>query len=274
LVPLPDVEPGAISQEEVLPGGVDNAGGVVRIGDEVLRPARDHTSAAFSLLDHLRSAGFDGAPRPLGRHPDGRERLTYIAGQVPLPPFPRWFLTDAALASTTVLLRRFHDASLGFVLPAGATWNEELADPEGGDVICHNDVCPENVVFRDGLAVALLDFDFAAPGRRTFDLATFARMFVPLDSPEEAARSGRSGLDPFKRLRIVADSYGLETGRTELVELAELRLAAAHEFVRRRVDEGDPAFTRMWNERGGDAMYERRRQWFQTNRERLFEAVG
>ena len=29
--------------------------------------------------------------------------------------------------------------------------------------MCHNDVCPENVVFRDGIAVALLDFEFAAP---------------------------------------------------------------------------------------------------------------
>jgi thiamine kinase-like enzyme len=48
-------------------------------------------------------------------------------------------------------------------------------------VICHNDVCLENVVFRGGLAVALLDFDFAAPGRPTFDSAAFARMCVPVD---------------------------------------------------------------------------------------------
>ena len=49
-----------------------------------------------------------------------------------------------------------------------------MADPEGGPVVCHNDVCLENVVFRNGEAVALLDFDFAAPGRPVYDLACFA----------------------------------------------------------------------------------------------------
>ena len=54
-----------------------------------------------------------------------------------------------------------------------------MADPDGGSVMCHNDVCLENVVFRDGRAVTLLDFDFAAPGRRSFDLAAFARDVRP-----------------------------------------------------------------------------------------------
>ena len=31
---------------------------------------------------------------------------------------------------------------------------------KGGPIVCHNDVCLENVVFRDGEAVGLLDFDF------------------------------------------------------------------------------------------------------------------
>ena len=42
--------------------------------------------------------------------------------------------------------------------------------------MCHNDVCPENVVFRDGIAVALLDFEFAAPGRPVYDVAQLARI--------------------------------------------------------------------------------------------------
>jgi len=39
-----------------------------------------------------------------------------------------------------------------------------MADPLGGEVFCHNDVCPESVVFRDGVAVALLDFDVGEAG--------------------------------------------------------------------------------------------------------------
>jgi Ser/Thr protein kinase RdoA (MazF antagonist) len=63
-----------------------------------------------------------------------------------------------------MLMRRFHDASRSFD-PSSSTWSDEMADPARGTVVCHNDVCLENVVFRDGIAVGLLDFDFVAPGR-------------------------------------------------------------------------------------------------------------
>ena len=81
-----------------------------------------------------------------------------------------------------------------------------MADPAGdGPVICHNDVCLENVVYRNQVAIGLLDFDFAAPGRREHDLANFARMNVPLDTDEDAVLLGRTPpFDPFRRLRVVA----------------------------------------------------------------------
>jgi hypothetical protein len=97
---------------------------------------------------------------------DGRqERLEYIAGDVPVPPFPEWWRTDRSLASTAVLLPRFHDATEGLEVGERSLWSQELADPRGGKVICHNDVCPENVVYRDGAAVALLDLDYAERSR-------------------------------------------------------------------------------------------------------------
>jgi thiamine kinase-like enzyme len=110
---------------------------------------------------------------------DGRERLRFIAGDVAVPPFPAWAQSDDALASVSALIRRLHDASRGLDL-SDCTWSDEMADPEGGPVLCHNDVCLENVVFRDGAAVGLLDFDFVAPGRAVWDLARFATVCVPL----------------------------------------------------------------------------------------------
>ncbi len=137
-----------------------NAGAVRRVGDVVVRPANDHSPAIHALLRHVRAAGFIGVPEPLSLDPVGDERLSFIPGDVPFPPFPAWSQTDDMLASTVKLLRRFHDATVGFVRPAGATWSSEMADPDvlghtglGGEaVICHNDVCPENVVFRDSAA--------------------------------------------------------------------------------------------------------------------------
>ncbi len=259
-------------REEVLHGGVGNAGRVVRIGDETHRPAGSQAPTVHALLAHVRASGFDGVPEPLGIGA-GRERLRFVPGDVPTPPFPDWSQTDAVLASTASLLRRFHDATVDFVAPADARWDRELADLQAGEVICHNDVCPENVVYRSGLAVALLDFDFAAPGRRVFDLASLARMCVPIDTDGDAARTGRRGLDPFTRLRVVADGYGLSTDRAELVDALADQMRGGGAFVQRRVDAGDPAFTEMWNQMGGAERYRRRERWFTVNRQRFLDAL-
>ena len=249
--------------EEVLPGGVANAGRVVRVGDHVLRPATADTPRIHALLRYVRAAGFEGVPEPVGVDPDGRERLVYIPGDVPFPPFPAWSQTDEVLASTAELMRGFHDASAGFDATIGGTWTTELSDPQGGPVICHNDVCPENVVYRNGRAVALLDFEFAAPGRRVHDIAAFARMCVPIDTDADAARLGRGGLDPFSRLAVIADAYGFESDdRGALLEALSAQIT------------GGEAFVTMWNEMGGAERYRRRQAWFEANRHRFAAALG
>ena len=203
--------------EEPLLGGVANAGAVVRVGDHVLRPTTVHTASIHRLLHGLRKAGFDASPRPLGIDPDGRERLQYIEGEVPTPPYPAWVQTDGALASIAALLSRFHAAAGSLELDE-ATWSSEMADPEGGSTVVHNDVCLENVVFRDGEAVALLDFDFCAPGRPTYDLARCLRMCVPIDDDLNASRLGWHSPDRPRRLRLAADAYGLDAdGRSALL---------------------------------------------------------
>lgn len=274
---MTDDRGGAGGDVEVLQGGVANAGAVVRVGPHVFRPSGPHAPAIHALLAHVRTRGFDGVPEVVGVEPDGRERLLFIPGDVPVPPFPEWSQTDEVLASIARLIRRFHDATVGFVALGGAwEWSDEMADPEPGDdpVLCHNDVCPENVVFRDGVAMALLDFDFAAPGRRVFDLASFATMCVPIGSPESAAKTGRHGLDAVGRLRVVADAYGLDgPGRHELLDLLEARFANAGAFVRRHVDAGEKPFIEMWEAMGGQAFYDDRRDWFAANRSRLDRAM-
>jgi hypothetical protein len=253
--------------DEILSGGVANAGRVVQQGDFVLRPSNPNSEAIHAFLRGLRSAGFEGASLPVEIQADGRERLLFIEGDVPVPPFPDWAQTDKALSSIAALMRSFHQASSRLrVIPA--KWSDELADPSGGTMICHNDVCPENVVFRDGEAVALLDFDFAAPGRPLFDLAALARMCVPIDDDLSAARLGFEQLDRPARLRLVADHYGLKAeGRHTLVELLDRSMESGGSFVQRRVKVGDPNFIRMLDEMGGMERYERRLRWWQTSRE-------
>ena len=52
--------------------------------------------------------GSEGASLPVGVDPDGRERLEFIEGDVPLPPYPAWARSDGALASVAELMARFH----------------------------------------------------------------------------------------------------------------------------------------------------------------------
>lgn len=258
--------------EEFLQGGVANAGAVVRSGNHVLRPANQHSASIHRFLTRLRSRGFLGASEPVSIDPDGRERLLYVPGDVPLPPYPPWAQTDSALASVALLIRGLHAASVGLSLD-GETWSSELADPSGGPVMCHNDVCLENVVFRDGIAVALLDFDFVAPGRRAFDLAAFARMCVPIDDDASASRMGWTSVDKPRRLRVVCDTYGCDmSGRADVLACLSESIARGGEFVRRRVEAGEVAFIEMWNDMGGQQRFDRRRQWWSDNR-RHFEAA-
>jgi hypothetical protein len=259
--------------EVLLHGGVANAGAVTRSGQDVLRPSNPHSRSIHRFLTAIAAAGFDGASVPVAIDDDGRERLRFIEGDVPVPPYPAWSQTDAALASIARLLRRFHDASRAYD-PSVGTWSDEMRDPQGGRLLCHNDVCLENVVFRDGEAVGLLDFDFLAPGHHLFDLAQFGRMCVPVDDDMSASRLGFTPADRPRRLRLVADSYGLDAGeRLELVDVLGGTIRRGGEFVLRRVEAGDESFKRMWDDMGGMERFDRRRRWWADQRDTFLAAM-
>ena len=75
---MPDVTDGT-----ALAGG-NVAASVVRVGDTVRKPAGPHTPAVHALLEHLRAAGFTGAPRSFGVDDDGRHVLEYVPGTTEL----------------------------------------------------------------------------------------------------------------------------------------------------------------------------------------------
>ena len=262
--------------ERRLDGGIANDGLVVRTGSHVLRPGTAHSASIHAFLRHVRSAGLgDGVPEPVGVDDDGRERLGFVEGDVPIPPYPAWSQTDEALASMARLLRRLHHAAAGFDTEAAdRSWSPALADPEGGSIVCHNDVCPENVVFRDGIAVALLDFEFAAPGRPLYDLAHLARLCVPVEDDVDQVRLGWHAADRPARLRLVADAYGLDgVGRAELLPLIGVAMDRLQAAVQAAVDAGDANAVERWNRTGGRERYERRRRWWDAHHDDFAAAL-
>ena len=190
--------PPAGDGEVPLPGGRITPG-VVRVGDTVRRPTTTASPFVARLLGHLEQQGFAGAPRHLGLDEAGRDTFTYLPGHVPAR-FQHW--TDAQVAAAGALLRSLHDATRG----------SALAEPCA--VVCHHDPGPNNTVFRDGLPVAFIDFDTAAPGDPLEDIGYAAWTWCV---------SSRPGTPPAAvqatQVRVLADAYGLDaSGRGKLVD--------------------------------------------------------
>jgi hypothetical protein len=243
---------------------------VFRYGGHVVRTA---TPAAPAIHDHLRALaedGFKGAPVPLRLRDDGREELTFVEGDVALPPFPDWAFTEHTLCSAAELLRRYHDAAARVPVDTGASWNTGstgMADPEGGPILCHNDPCLENIVFRRGRAAALIDFDLAAPGRPVWDVAALAYYLVPALDPASTAGTPHAGSDAPHRLRVLADAYGLSPDdRLALPRTVEDYTAVARVFVAERIENGDGMFALDLERQGGWERWDRRQTWLADQR--------
>jgi hypothetical protein len=253
-----------------LRGGIANRDLVVRKGDTVRRPQRETSPAIHALLEYLDEVGFDGAPRFLGVDPEGREVLSYIAGEAVIPPYPGWALTDSALRSVAELLRRYHEAVAGF--DAGPyRWPPSPPAPFDGSMVCHNDPNLDNVVFRSGRAVALIDFDLASRGSPIWDVACAVRLWSPMrsDAFVTDARRGRT----LHRLRTFVQAYGAQTLDPELLISA---VAANHDWLYAVVEEGahggNPGYADYWQEH--QHRVAATRLWYRAEHERLVGALA
>ncbi len=230
--------------------------------------------AVRELLLHLEAVGFDGAPRYLGLDEQGREVLSWMDGDVPLPPYPAWAMTDQALADLGVLVRRLHEATSSF-RPAGTMeWATDWADPSGGQTICHNDLFPENVVFRDGHVIALIDFAMAAPGRPLWDLAIAAETWGPLGDPARRDQHPVD-LDGVRRLGVLARGYRLGPDRAEeLVDVLVEERAHSIANIRSEIAAGNASWIRNWARAGGDERAAADDAWIAAHRRAMVLAAG
>lgn len=260
------------SSEQLLAGGVSNSGLVVRVGDTVHRPQTERSPAVHALLQHLERVGFDGAPRYLGQDDAGREVLSYVEGEAAAKePHEPWALTDDALRSVARLLRRFHEAVRTFDA-APHDWPTDVPARFRDGLVSHNDVNLDNVVFRDGEAVALIDFDLASPGSAVWDVALAARLWVPLRADREVADERRGQRE--HRLRVFVDAYGLpDADRRRLVDAALGTHHWCYSIVQAGAERGVPGYVRYWSE-DRQRRAERLQWWLADHAEELDRALG
>lgn len=258
------------ARTEYLPlrGGTANHGRVVKVGDEVHRPTGPWSPNVHALLRHLRRVGFAGSPEVL-RDDGPVEVLGYIEGDAATEPLPGWALTTDALVSVGRLLRELHRHAAGFD-GRGLRWQRRVPARWRGSLVTHNDVNPANVIFRDGRAVALIDFDLAAPGTPAWELAGAACFWAPLRSEADVddERKGQA----IARFRALLEGYEAPADLRAAVAEA---CAEANEWIAGVIYDasrrGHPAFGRLWAEKS--QMYTRSADWMCRNRARLLAAA-
>jgi hypothetical protein len=262
--------------EEIPLLGGDVTEGLVRVGDTVRRPPGERPDLVRDLLVHLEKAGFDGAPRFLGVDAKGRHALTYIDGEVAGRPRPPWIADEDRMVSVAQLLRAYDDAVEPFGIPDNLPAPIEppglpdLNDPP--ELVGHQDVTPENVVFRDGRACALIDFDMARPVSRAAEFANLMLWWAPLNDDRDLDPLLR-GLDRTRRCRLLADAYGLsETDRTRVLDLTIARNQRAYHTMKYRAETLGGGWERMWREGVGDTI-RRRQTWLEEYADTLTTAL-
>lgn len=214
---------------------------VTRVGDTVRRPTGFWSPSVHQLLRHLDD--FDGAPRFLGIDEQGREILTFLPGEVTVDGPPAGMFTDRALTAAARLLRSFHDATRGWTCPS-ADWRFQAGAPRTGPVICHNDVGPDNTIYRSGRPAAFIDWDFAAPAPPEWDVAYALWRFVPLYDDAACSRLGWPVAARAPRIARFLAAYGLDP-RDDLFDVVLHRM----DVTRRTIETWtDPGFTRLRHE--------------------------
>jgi Ser/Thr protein kinase RdoA (MazF antagonist) len=130
----------------------------------------------------------------------------------------------------------------------------------------------ENVVFRDGVATALIDFDLARPSSRLDDVCNMLQWWAPwqpvADRPETLA-----DVDAGHRAAMMVQAYGLDANsRSMLVPLARNTAERTWYSMRLRAERDGGGWRRMWDAGVGDAI-RRRQAWLQENSDALINAI-
>jgi Phosphotransferase enzyme family len=242
-----------------LEGG--NVDGAVRAGDTVRRSAGPWTAAVHALLAHLADKGFTGAPRPLGFDEQGREILTFLAGETIgiRKPRPAWVHAEATLVQVARWMRTYHQAVADFIPPPGAIWRGGPGawpgDPSAwrgggtwspGLIIAHNDAATYNAAWHQGKLTGFFDWDFAGPAPPEWDLALAAFSWVPLHTRAFITAEGFTDFTARpRRLDHFLRAYGWSATTGEFLEVVESRVQAHADGIRDLAAAGDEAFGRL-----------------------------
>jgi hypothetical protein len=224
--------------EEILQRRDDRV--LTHVGRAVRHPRHPWSSATRALLEHLSEVAFMPSPRLVGSDGDA-DLLSYIPGASGADGWAP-AVTEEGLAAAALLLRSYHDAVRDWQPEIEPVWFDGSVGTGGpGQVVCHGDFGPWNIVWDGNKPVGLLDFEYARPGDPLNDVAYACEYFVPFRDDAECLRWLRYPEPPDRRRRLLifAESYGLSSadGLVDRVIAVQSDMRA---LVARLANEGFP----------------------------------
>lgn len=259
-----------MDKEIPISGGRLNRGRLVRLGNFVLRPADENVHVQEVIVEVGKV--FRGIPKTFGRDASGRLKLEWIDGESAESFEDDDEHSEIRLSSVGALLRDLHDSTETTVRKTVSAFRNSL-DPSGiEEVICHGDAGPGNIVFRDGIAFALIDWEMASPGRRSWDLATALRYWAPFRNPANK-KPAELLLDSWQRAEWILDGYSASDKlRLETAKLLPDNQKVQAEYVISRIKARGESVYEEWVTKGGIRRLELDSAWLGGESERLLEA--
>ena len=182
---------------------------IIRSQEGVHRPTGWWTPATQALLSYLEEAGYPYSPRILGADKEGREVLTYLDGESGVAGWQK-IVSDEGPRRMARFLRTYHDAVRSYAPDASSEWAYASGGVKEGQIICHGDFGPWNLVWNGDEPVGLIDWDMAHPASPEEDVIYALEYAVPFRSDEDAVRWHHFEAPPDRkhRIKVFLKAYG------------------------------------------------------------------
>jgi hypothetical protein len=239
---------------------------IERIGGTVHRPTHHWTPAVHALLNYLESVGFKYSPRVLGFDEQGREVLSYLTGESGAAGWTK-ITSDEGLRKLANLLREYHEAIAGFKPESNAEWACAIGAPKQGEIMCHGDFGPWNMVWENNEPVGIVDWDLVVPSPARFDVLYALEYSAPFRDDETTLKWHHFEEVPDRkhRIEVFAKAYGLKELGDVVSDVATMQRTVAG-YEKQLAERGIQPQVE-WVANGDLEEVEKRAKWTEANRQ-------
>lgn len=211
--------------EQLLPNNSHRP--IVKVGSTVHRPTEFWQPAVHDLLNYLSTNHFAYSPHVLNNDKEGREVLSYFDGESGKAGWKQ-ITTDEGLRKYAKFLRTYHDAVAGYKPSDQLEWANGAKGLKSGQIVCHGDFGPWNIVWKDGDPIGLIDWDLAHPNTAEYDILYALEYAAPFRDDKAVIEWHHFEEVPDRkhRIEVFLEAYG-----TPMIDDVATKLAAMQREV-------------------------------------------